>query len=108
MKWLAASLLCLLPTVASAAQSSMICKTNDSNEYIDIVSKGKATNDVLVQLNGGTFYDGNSMLMGDLLIITVSFDEGGMILTFDPKGKSNLMISLKDQKQYHELTCRFR
>jgi hypothetical protein len=108
MKWLGAILLALLPATAHATQTSIICKTLDSNEYIDIVSKGEKTNDVLVQINGGPFYDGTTMLMNDTLIVTVSFVGGGLIVTYDVKGKSSLMIAINEEKQFHNLSCRFR
>lgn len=108
MKRIIACALLILPNIAHAEQTSLICKTNDTNEYIDIVSKGANTNDVLVQVNGGRFFDGTSMLMNDVLIITVSFTDGGLIVTSDIKGKSSLMISRNNEKQVHDLTCRFR
>ena len=108
MKWLGALFVALLPVTANATQTSIICKTTDTNEYIDIVSKGEHTNDVLVQVNGGRFFDGTTMLMNDTLIVTVSFTTGGMIITYDTKGKSTLMIAINDEKQFHKMNCRFR
>ena len=108
MKRLLLALALLVPSSAYATQTSILCKTTDSNEYIDIVSKGAQTNDVLVQINGGAFYDGSSVYMNGILIVTVSFDEGGLILNYNPKGTSSLIIAIKDKKQIHDVTCRFR
>jgi hypothetical protein len=101
-------LLAFLPMAAHATQSSLICKTNDTSEYIDVVSKGENTNDVLVQINGGKYFDGTTMLMNTSLIVTVTFTTGGMILVYDYAGKSSVMMAVDNQKQFHDIVCRFR
>jgi len=107
MKRILIGTLLLYSTVANATQSSVICKT-DTGDYIDIVSKGEQTNDVLVQVNGGKFYDGHSMLMNNMLIVTVDFIEGGMMLNMDLSGKGDMLMALKDKNARYSLHCNFR
>lgn len=107
MKKAIIALLALMPTVANATQTSFICKT-DTDEYIDVVSKGEHTNDVLVQINGGKFYDGHSVLMNNVLIIIVDFVEGGVMLNMDTTGKGDMLMAIKDKNARYSLQCKFR
>lgn len=99
--------MCLSPSLSHATQSSMLCKT-DTNEYIDVVSKGEQTNDVLVQINGGRFFDGHTLLMNGVLIVIVDFIGGGMMLNMQASGEGNMIISLNEKTQSHTVKCQFR
>jgi hypothetical protein len=72
------------------------------------VSKGESTNDVLVQINSGKFFDGQSMIMNNMLVVTVSFTTGGLMITNDAENKGSIMIALGNERQTHNLTCRYR
>jgi hypothetical protein len=108
IKTLLVSAACIASTAALADQSSVLCKTTDTNEYIDIVSKSATTNDVLIQINGGNYFDGSSMMMGKLLIVTATFRDGGFILNLKPDSSGSMMISISDKFQTHPVSCRFR
>ena len=97
----------LLATPAYATQSSILCKT-DSQEYIDIVAKGDRTNDVLVQINGGKFLDGHSLLLNDTLIVTVELDSGGIMLNTSLSGDGKMMIAINKEVQNHTIKCKAR
>lgn len=103
-----AAIIWLLPNLAYATQTSMICKTTETNEYIDIVSKSAKTNEVLVQINGGKFFDGSSMIINDLLIITVPLVEGGILIIYSRSELGTFMMSIDDQNQSHKISCKFR
>ena len=107
MKRLLIALLLLAPSAAYATQSSILCKT-DTDDYIDVVSKGERTNDVLVQINGGKFFDGHSLLMNNILIVTVDFIEGGLMMNMDVSGKGDMLMSVKDKNARYTLNCKFR
>ena len=107
MKRLLIALLLMAPSTAYATQSSILCKT-DTGDYVDVVSKGEHTNDVLVQVNGGKFFDGHSLLMNNILIVTVDFIEGGLMMNMDVSGKGDMLMALKDKNARYTLNCKFR
>ena len=108
MKWLI-GLVAFIPIAAHASQNSILCKTTDTNEYIDIVSKGSNTNDVLFQIQGGTFYDGVSSFENPILKVIVPFDEGSAILIYNTTTqKGGVVLSFPNERQNHEIRCTFR
>ena len=93
---------------AWATQTSFFCKSLTTTDVIDVVSKGERTNDVLVQIDGGKFFDGNTVLLGKILIVTVSFDNGGLILSYNTSGPSSLIIANDGKQTTLDLKCQFR
>jgi hypothetical protein len=107
MKRLILAAMLMIPVAANATQSSMICKT-DSNEYVDVVTKGERTNDVLVQINGGKFFDGHSLMLGSILVVTVELEDGGILINLGTAGNGNIIIAVGDKVQTHKMNCKFR
>jgi hypothetical protein len=94
---------------AHAEQTSILCKTFDTKEFVDIVSKGEKTNSVLVQFNGGKFFDGFSVFDDPMFKVVVPFDAGSAVLIWDVrKQKGGIVLSDKDGPQVHEIACVFR
>lgn len=103
-----ATALFLLPSVAFATQSSMLCKT-DKNEFIDIVATDKSPTDVLVQINGGPFYNGAAAYSDENLLVTVQFTTGIFLLNYSAKTNSGVsMLTLNGQKVASTIQCTFR
>lgn len=99
----------LIPSFAHAEQTSIICKTKETNEYIDIVSTGKNTNDVLLQVQGGKFYDGVSSFNDPIFKVIVPFDTGSAILVYNFKtNEGAFALSLGKDIQTQEVFCAFR
>lgn len=102
-------LLILLIVEAKAEQTSILCKTYDTKEFIDIVSKGEKTNDVLVQFNGGKFFDGVSSYDSPVFKVIVPFDNGNAILVWNVKDqKGGVILTGEKDPQVHEIACIFR
>jgi hypothetical protein len=94
---------------AHAEQSSVLCKTNDTNEYIDIVSKEMDTNDVLFQVQGGKFYDGMSEFKSPIFKVYVPLDNGTIILLYNVNTREGFLgAAVNNEKQSHPISCVFR
>lgn len=107
MKWIYA--LVLLPTLAHAEQSSVLCKTTDTNEFIDIVAKGSFTDEVLVQVSGGKFFDGTSKFENPVFKVFVEFENGKMALIYNVKTQDGAVgMLIGEEKQLHNIICKFR
>lgn len=104
---LIAAMMVATPAAANATQSSMICKTN-SNEYVDVVAKGERTNDVLIQINGGKFLDGHSLMLGSVLVVTAELIDGGILINLGSAGDGKMIIAVGDKVQTHKMNCKFR
>lgn len=102
-------LLIVLIVNAKAEQTSILCKTYDTKEFIDIVTKGSKTNDVLVQFNGGKFFDGFSSFDDPLFRVIVPFDDGNAILLWNVREqKGGIVMTRPNDSQIHEIACIFR
>ena len=98
----------LLTMAWAEAPASFLCKTNDTQEYIDVVSTGK-NNKVLVQVNGGDFLPGDAEFDDPILYVTVPVNTGVFVIAFDVR-KQMAAVALRTQKtkQTHEMVCVFR
>lgn len=106
MKWLL-GLVALLPAAAQAEQVSMLCRT-ETNEFIDVVAKG-TNNEVLLQINGGKFFEGFASYQDPVLRIVVPLDDGTMVLGYNIKAETALFItSISNKKQSFNAICKFR
>lgn len=96
----------LMITPASAAQISILCKIKNTNEFIQVVSKNRSTNDVLVQIDGGTFYDGFSSFDDPFFKVVIPFDAGSGILIYNfKKDEGGFAISINNKRRTDEIDC---
>ena len=102
------SLLALLPLPAMATESSMLCKTS-GGMYVDIVSVSKDSSSVLVQLDGGTFFNGHAAFTDPQLVVTVPFDQGLFFISWDVRSnQGSSMMMMGSKKAVENIECRFR
>jgi hypothetical protein len=93
--------------LAHAKQPSLLCKTRDSKEYIDIVSTGGTG--ALVQINGGDFLEGTAEFEDPMLYVAVPLTNGTFGVVFDVKERQGVAVLKADgKKQVHEMDCIFR
>jgi len=96
-------------SIARAEQISIICKTEDTKEFIDIVAKSERTNDVLVQFNGGKFFDGFSSFEDPIFKVIIPFDDGTALIAYNVETqKGGVITTLSKDRQFHKLECAFR
>ena len=94
-------------TKAQAKQPSILCKTRDTKEYIDIVSTGGSG--ALVQINGGEFLEGVAEFKDPMLYVTVPLDTGVFLVVFDVKERQGMSaLNTTTARQVHEMDCKFR
>jgi len=104
--FIAAFLFCA-STSAYATQASFLCKTLDTNEYVDVVSTGK--NKALVQVNGGGFLDAFAEFEDPILFITVPLDTGVIVIAYNVRqDKAAVVVKTTTKNQTHEMKCTFR
>jgi len=108
MKYILTAALLLTSTQAFAVQTSFLCKT-ETKDFIDVVSKGDNTNEVLVQINGGKFLEGFAEFEKPVLFIKVPLDSGVILLGYNVvSGKAMVVTEINGKKQSQEMTCQFR
>ena len=93
---------------AHAQADSFLCKTLDTNEYVDVVTSG-TNNKVLVQINGGRFLEGSAEFKDPLLYIFVPLTNGNFGIVFNVREHKAVSVAVVNgNKQVHEMTCTFR
>ena len=99
----------MTPLAAKAEQASLLCKTTDTDEIIDIVSMSGSKHAVLVQINGGKYFEGESRFEDPFFFVFVRFDQGGLALKYNVKAEfGRVGVDLNGKRQIHPIICAFR
>lgn len=97
----------IAPIAAHAENASLLCQTTDTKEMIDIVDIGDHR--VLVQVQGGTFYEGAAKFEDPILYVVVTFSNGAIALKYNVATKTGkLGAEINDERQVHDVLCQFR
>lgn len=108
MKYLLTAALLLTSTQVFAEQASFLCRT-ETDEFVDVVSKGDDTDEVLVQINGGKFLEGFGEFEEPILYIKVPLDRGSILMGYNIKTSKALMLTeINGKKTAIKMTCQFR
>jgi len=108
MKHLLTAALLLTSTQAFAVQTSFLCRT-ETKEYIDVVSKGDNTGEVLVQINGGKFLEGFGEFEEPVLFLKIPLDNGVILIGYNVlTDKAIVATDIGGKKTSQNMTCQFR